>query len=128
MSLPIIIIIALVMGLATYFFKKFNSVKADTIAANESFETSKFWAENALDLALSVLILGALIFGVDTSNLIANADVTNLTGAFVTGMGIPAAVVTLLSLVKVGDKSRRNLRKVVDSKTNKLDELLDNKK
>lgn len=123
-NLPIIIVVALILGLISYFYKKLLTIKADTLASNEVFKLLDFLENNIIDFVFSVLLLMALIYGVDTSGLITNSDLTNISGAFVTGMGIPASAVAFLSIFKRGDKSRKDLRKVIDEKTNQLEEFL----
>lgn len=118
MHLPIVIIIALFLGLVGYFYKKGDKIKQDAEAANESFSWGKFLKENALDIILSVVLAVTAITAADVQDIIPNADVTSVLGALATGAGIPSVAVNyLLGIFGAGDKSRRKLRKAIDLNT-----------
>jgi len=119
MSFPIIIWIAVFLGLAAEIYRSFVSQKTDYEVANESISLGEFITGNivAVLVALGLYVSGML--GAGFADILPTANVGSFLPAFLTGAALWNTTKALLG--KYGNKTKNTLRKIVDKKTNKAD-------
>lgn len=119
MSFPIIIWIAVFLGLAAEIKRSFDSQKIDYEVANESIAFGKFITENILAVIVALGLYVSGMLGAGFADIIPTASVESFIPSFLTGMALWN--VTKATLGKYGNKTKNVLRKIVDKKTNKAD-------
>ena len=119
MSFPIIIWIAVFLGLAAEIYRSVVSQKTDYEVANESITFGEFLKTNGVAVLVSIGLFVSGMLGAGFAEILPTASLSSFLPAFLTGAALWNTTKVILG--KYGNKTKNTLRKIVDKKTNKAD-------
>lgn len=116
--------ICVFLGATAYFIFKVSKASKDATAANLEFDLGKYIKSDIFDILTAYIICFVVLISGDNQNIPGlELDFETYFKSFASGVGIASIGVNmLLGALGLGDKARKDVREVVDIKTNIADE------